>query len=154
VVYLLDTNHCSYVLNGNPDVCRRFYQIGQRLVAICPIVQAELIFMAQNSQRQLENIENVQNFIRDIRSYPITSITSEIYGEFKAELIRHYGAREKVKRRQTKLSDIGIQESDLWIASVAVEHDLTLVSADSDFRRIQAIRNLSLETWYTSTTEA
>ena len=103
-MYLLDTNHCSYILNGNPDVCRRFHQIEQRLVAICPIVQAELIFMAQNSQRQLENIKNVQNFIRDIKSYPITSITSEVYGEFKAELIRHYGAREKVKRRQTKLS--------------------------------------------------
>ena len=148
MVYLLDTNHCSYILNGNPDVCRRFHQIEQRLVAICPIVQAELIFMAQNSQRQLENIKNVQNFIRDIKSYPITSITSEVYGEFKAELIRHYGAREKVRRRQTKLSDIGIQESDLWIASVALQHNFTLVSADSDFQRIQTVRDLRLKTLY------
>jgi len=78
-MYLLDTNHCSYILQGNPDVCNRFQELGQNLVAICPIVQAELIFMAQNSQRKLENMENVRNFIQDIESYPITSIAAEIY---------------------------------------------------------------------------
>lgn len=153
-MYLLDTNHCSYILQGNPDVCNRFQELGENLVAICPIVQAELIFMAQNSQRQLENIENVRNFIQDIEIYPITSITAEIYGEFKAELIRHFGAREKIKRRRTKLSDIGIQESDLWIASIAIQHNLTLVSADRDFQRIQEVRSLSIESWYSPPTEA
>lgn len=148
-MYLLDTNHCSYILQGVSTVCNRFEELGQNLVAICPIIQAELIFMAQNSQRKLENLENVKNFIRDIRVYPIDSITANIYGEFKSDLIQHFGARDKIRRRQTKLSDIGIQESDLWIAAIALQHNLILVSADRDFQRLQTVRDFSLETWYT-----
>jgi len=152
-MYLFDTNHCSYILQGIPTVYNRFQELGESLVAICPIIQAELIFMAQNSQRKLENLENIKNFIRDIRSYPINSITANIYGEFKADLIQHFGAKDKIRRRQTKLSDIGIQESDLWIAATALQHNLILVSADRDFQRIKAVRDISLETWYTPTTE-
>ncbi|WP_318284115.1 MULTISPECIES: hypothetical protein [Brasilonema] len=30
---------------------------------------------------------------------------------------------------------------------IAIEHNLTVVSADSDFDRIQQVRTLSLESW-------
>ncbi|XZO00113.1 MAG: PIN domain-containing protein [Microcoleus sp.] len=36
---------------------------------------------------------------------------------------------------------------DLWIAAVAIQHQSTLVTADRDFQRIQAVQPLELESW-------
>ncbi|MEH1839586.1 MAG: hypothetical protein V7L20_12635 [Nostoc sp.] len=38
----------------------------------------------------------------------------------------------------------------MWIASIALQQNLTIVSADSDFQRIQQVRILSIESWFTS----
>ncbi len=152
-MYLLDTNHCIYVLQGNSVVLQYIQGLEEGLASICPIIEAELIFMAQNSQRQLENLTEVYSFLARINSYPITSRTADIYGKFKAELVHHFGPRERIRRRRIRLSDIGIQESDLWIASVALQHNLTVVSTDRDFQRLQEVRSLSVETWYSPPTE-
>jgi predicted nucleic acid-binding protein len=37
-MYLLDTNHCSYILNGIPAVTERFRQIDKAIIATCVIV--------------------------------------------------------------------------------------------------------------------
>jgi tRNA(fMet)-specific endonuclease VapC len=39
---------------------------------------------------------------------------AELYGRFKAELIRHFGSKERQKRRRTKIEAIGISDNDLW----------------------------------------
>jgi predicted nucleic acid-binding protein len=40
-----------------------------------------------------------------------------------------------------------IDENNLWIAAIALQNNLTVVSSDSDFLRIQQVRNFSLESW-------
>ncbi len=153
-MYLLDTNHCSFAIQNQPDILSRLAALSQSEITTCVIVQAELIYMAENSQKRESNLNRVKEFLKDILIYEIDSITAEIYGKFQAELMQRFGPKEKNKRRRTRMIDIGFSQHDLWIASIALQHNLTLVSADRDFQRIQEVRSLSIETWYSPKTEA
>ena len=50
-VYLLDTNHCSSLMGGDPKVQARLLEKGLAPVSICIFVQAELYFIAYYSQQ-------------------------------------------------------------------------------------------------------
>jgi tRNA(fMet)-specific endonuclease VapC len=146
-VYLLDTNHCTFLIEGVPTVINRLQEVGNALTATSVIVAGELLFMAQNSQQRTANLLKIQAFLQRIDVYPIDLAIAEIYGEFKTELIRQFGPREKSRRRTTKLGEIGISENDLWIAATALRHSLTVVSTDSDFERMRQVREFNLESW-------
>ena len=146
-MYLLDTNHCSRIIQGDTVLVRRLQELGKVPVATNVIVCGELTFMAQNSQQRAANIIRVQVFLRGIDIYPIDRETADIYGQFKVEIITQFGPRERSRRRTTKIEELGMSENDLWIASTALRHELTLVSADSDFQRMREVRAFSLESW-------
>ncbi|AUB42515.1 mvpA, tRNA [Nostoc flagelliforme CCNUN1] len=103
--------------------------------------------MAQNSQQRTANLMKIEAFLQRIDIYSIDKQTAEIYGDFKSEIIRRFGPKEKRKRQTTKLAEIGISENDLWIASTALRHSLIVVSCDSDFERMRQVREFSLENW-------
>lgn len=106
-MYLLDTNHCSYLIAKESTVFNKAIAIGTENLATCFIVHGELVFMAENSEQKQRNLTNVKNFLQYLRIY----------------------------------------DNDLWIAAIALQHNLILVSADSDFQRIQTVRPLSVENW-------
>ena len=127
---------------------RRLLELGEVPVATSVIVGGELVFMAQNSQQQrAANLIRVQTFLRGINIYPVDRETADIYGEFKAEIIARFGPRERVRRKTTRIEELGVSENDLWIASTALRHNLTIVSADSDFQRMLLVREFPLESW-------
>jgi len=150
-MYLLDTNHCSYLIRKEVTVYQRAIAIGTENLATCVIVQGELIFMAEKSAQKQQNLANVNNFLQYLRIYLTDETTAEIYGQLKASVINQFAPKEKSQRRKTKIRDIGFDDNDLWIASIAIQHNLILVSADSDFKRIQNVRDLPVENWYTPT---
>jgi tRNA(fMet)-specific endonuclease VapC len=43
-MYLLDTNHCSRIILGDPNVIDRASQVAESDLLICTIVQGELVF--------------------------------------------------------------------------------------------------------------
>lgn len=147
-MYLLDTNHCSWAIQNQPDILLHLAALEQSQISTCVIVQAELIYMAYNSERKDRNLARVREFLENILIYEINSFTAEIYGKLQSQLMENFASREKSKRRKTKLGNIGFSEHDLWIACVAIQYDLNLVSADSDFQRIKTVCDLSIEGWY------
>ncbi len=146
-MYLLDTNHCSAIILGDPNVIRRVSELGGGDIATCVIAQGELTFMMEKSQRQETNLARLTEFLEDIRVYHITEKTAKIYGEIKAALFHQFAPKDKNKRQKTKVTDLGFDENDIWIAAIALQNNLTVVSRDSDFLRIQQVRTFSLESW-------
>jgi tRNA(fMet)-specific endonuclease VapC len=80
--------------------------------------------------------------------YDVDSGTSRIYAKLKAQIMNQFAPKERSKRRKTRITDLGFGENDLWIASIAIQNNLTVVSADRDFKRIREVWTFSLETWY------
>jgi len=146
-VYLLDTNHCSRLIDGDEHVLHRFDAKGDVLVATSVIVRGELLYMAHHSARQAVNIERVKEFLREIGLFFVDEETADLYGVLKALIMAHYGPRERSKRRRTTLAQLGFDDNDLWIAATALRHGLTVVSVDSDFGRIQTVMSFELEQW-------
>lgn len=146
-MYLLDTNHCSQAILGNTNVLLRLEYIENSVITTCAIVQGELIDMAERSQRKESNLVLINRFLTGIYIHNVDGFTATIYGQLKAALFNQFAPKEKSLRRKTKITDLGFDENDLWIAAVALQHGLTVVSADSDFQRIQQVRTLTIESW-------
>ncbi|MEA5495764.1 MAG: type II toxin-antitoxin system VapC family toxin [Limnoraphis robusta] len=146
-MFLLDTNHCSYAILGNTQVLEYLASLGDQPIATCTIVKGELIDMAARSQQREANLALIQRFLSGLYIYPIDETTAEIYGKLKAAVFDRYAPKDKSQRRRTNITQLGMGENDLWIAAVAVQHQLTLVTADQDFQRIQAVQPFNLESW-------
>jgi tRNA(fMet)-specific endonuclease VapC len=147
MVYLLDTNACSRVIQGDSTIINRIVEVGEAQVATCVIVQAELLYMAYKSEQIARNLARVRLFLEDINIYFIDKESADIYAQFKVELLNKFGPQEKKKRRKTRIENLGIGENDLWIAAIALRNQLTIISRDSDFQRMQAVKSLPLESW-------
>ncbi|WP_254175015.1 type II toxin-antitoxin system VapC family toxin [Planktothrix pseudagardhii] len=148
-MYLLDTHYCSLILLENQAIIQTIEQIGETNIATSVITAGELIYMAENSKNKQQNLSLINHFIEDIRVYYIDEEIAKVYGQIKAALIKEFGPQQKTKRKTTKITELGFDENDLWIAAITRFHDLTLVTSDSDFTRIQTVINLTLENWRT-----
>jgi tRNA(fMet)-specific endonuclease VapC len=146
-MFLLDTNHCSLIMQGNTAVLEHLRAIGQTPVMTCVIVQGELILMAERSARKADNRRMVEAFLRQLTIFSIDQVTAHTYGTLKAAILQRFGPKEKAKQRHTALHQLGFSENDLWIAAIALQYQLTLVSMDSDFQRMQEIVSIPTVRW-------
>jgi tRNA(fMet)-specific endonuclease VapC len=150
-VYLLDTNHCSFVLvQRDEEVIQKLESLIKTTeISINTIVYGELMTMVYKSQRKLENLTLLNSFSQKLRIYSVDEETSRIYGEFYAQIFDCYAPKDKAKRRNYDIKEAGVRINDLWIACTAIQDNLTIVSADSDFRIMSRVRSLKLESWKT-----
>ncbi|MBI3913041.1 MAG: type II toxin-antitoxin system VapC family toxin [Chloroflexi bacterium] len=147
-MYLLDTNHCSRLLQGHPSVTQRLSLLGDATVTTCVIVQGELVFMAQKSRARAANLQQVREMLSQMHVHSVDHETANIYGKLKTDILDRFGPKEKSKRSGIRTERLGFAENDIWIAAVALRHGLVLVSADSDFDRIKQVSNLMVEKWW------
>ncbi|MBE9000033.1 type II toxin-antitoxin system VapC family toxin [Nostoc sp. LEGE 12447] len=116
-------------------------------VATSVIVQGELLYMVQKSSQQEANLRFGKTSLQTIDLYPISGGVADVYGSLKGEIVKHFGPKDKAKRRKFTVQDLGFSDNDLWIASTALHYKLTVVSGNSDFQRIQQVQTLALESW-------
>jgi len=119
---LLDTSAVIPYLKG--DVA-----IGQQIKAVpvlyLPmIVVGELYCGAYTSQHQARVLQEIKNFLTGVVMLGQSETTAEYYGQIRAELAR---------------AGTPIPENDIWIAAVAREHGMPLVTRDAHFKRISGL---------------
>ena len=120
-MYLLDTNHCSLIFLKNQTVLDYIQEVGELNIATTIITVGELTYMAENSSYKEENLTRIEQFIADIRIYYVDDVTAKIYGQIKAGLINKFGPKQKTKRQTTKITELGFDENDIWIAAITFE---------------------------------
>jgi tRNA(fMet)-specific endonuclease VapC len=92
------------------------------------IVLGELYHGAQNSKLYDDNILRIENLIKTSTLIYCDQVTAWEYG-----FIRKY-LRSKVRP---------IPENDIWLAALARQHDLILMTNDRHFRDIERLNILS-----------
>ncbi len=134
-------------MEGDLRVMEHLDALGNVLVGTSVVVRGELMYMVAKSRRQVINLVRVQSFLLGIKLYLVDEGTSDVYGQLKTDFLAHFGPREKNKRSRVTITQLGISDNDLWIAATAIQHGLTVVSADSDFRRISEVQRFPVEAW-------
>lgn len=124
--YLLDTNILIALLAGEASVTGPVAQAA--LVFVPSIALGELFYGAQKSGRPTQNVQAVEALAAVVAVLSCGLETARRYGELKA----------KLRARGTP-----IPENDLWIAAVAAEHDLILVSRDRHFAALPEIGSVT-----------
>jgi tRNA(fMet)-specific endonuclease VapC len=125
--YLLDTNIIIALFASEKGVLEAVDQADEFLVP--SIVVGELYYGAQKSAKRQANIARVESFTESNVILACDKETARWYGQVKQEL--------RAKGRP-------IPENDIWIAALAFQHGLTLVSRD---RHFDEISSLDIEVW-------
>lgn len=129
--YLLDTNVCVRYLNGESEVLRRRLQsTNLEDIAVCSIVKMELFYGAMRSNDPDASWRKQQKFLKAFVSLPFDDIAALIAGRVRAQLV-----------------NLGtpIGANDLLIASIALAHNLTLVTHNT--REFCRVEQLHIEDW-------
>ena len=148
-VTVADSNQASAIMEGDPSILERLGSISDAVIGIPLVVVGELMYMAYRSRQVHHNLARSNEFLKTVRIYRPDEDTASVYGDLKAAIFNRFGPRERAARRRATLAQLGFDENDLWIAATALQHNLTVVSADSDFPRIAEVRPLTVESWLT-----
>lgn len=121
---IVDTNAYSALLRGNPDVEKAFEDTDRLIFPF--IVVAELLSGFRAGTREKFNREGLLSLLNSAGTevlYP-SMLTMDTYATIYADL-----------RRKGK----PIPTNDLWIAALAVQHNIPLFTFDGHFSAIEGI---------------
>jgi tRNA(fMet)-specific endonuclease VapC len=125
--YLLDTN-AVIALQKNEAAMITLLAAAEE-VFVPSIVIGELYFGAYKSARSEDNRKAVETFTAGRVVLIPDADTADMYGQIKYAL--------RIKGRP-------IPENDIWIAALAMQHDLVLLTKDQHFAEVD---NLSVTQW-------
>lgn len=124
---MLDTNAAIAIIEDDADMQAWLERNSETLIP--STVVGELYFGAYKSSRVAFNVARIEEFVAGNRILPCDAETGKWYGQIKQELKSKGGP---------------IPENDVWIAAVARQYDLTLVTRDDHFQRITLLQT---ESW-------
>ena len=125
--YLLDTNAASNILRGKGvNIVAKSRAILPARQYIPSVVRAEMLYGWQADPKLTLRIPELRRFLNGYPSLPFDDAAAERYGKLRAHL-RAMGAM--------------IGPNDLMIASIALAHDLVLVTHNTaEFARVPGLR--------------
>ena len=127
--HLLDTNICSAHFRRPGGLAHQFLQHVGRLF-VPTIALGELYAGAYHVSDPTDLLQRIEDLLEDVNVLDFDPVCAKKFGEIRGSLLRQ---------------GISIPSVDLMIGSVALVHDLTLVTHNTaDFRNIPGIR---LENW-------
>ena len=120
--YLLDSNIVVAIFRPEPEVVTK---AGNAKAVYLPvIVIGELYFGALKSQKITQNITRLEKFMDKTHILDCNKETAREFGKIKHLLIK---------------AGTPIPENDIWIAAIAMQHKLTLVSRDKHFKNVDGL---------------
>jgi len=128
--YLLDTNTIIYWWKNNENIEKKVIEAGFDNIFLSFTVVSELFFGAFNSSNVENNLNKIFRFLEKITVIESSINISHTFGEIKANL-----------RKTGKMID----DADIFIASVALEYDLILVT--NNVKHFTNIQKLKIENW-------
>lgn len=124
---LLDTNIVIGLFAKDQAVLARLSKTDSLFIP--SIVVGELYFGAYKSAHPDQNVRRVEELVATSAILNCDAVTAEHYGRIKKAL------RDKGRP---------LPENDIWIAALAQQHGLTVVSRDQHFNEIES---LPVEAW-------
>jgi tRNA(fMet)-specific endonuclease VapC len=129
--FLLDTNICSAHLRRPSGLSHRFFQHSGRLY-LPTIALAELYAGAYHCPDPTPLLRKIEELLEDVSLLGFDQFCAEQFGRIRGGLLQR---------------GLSVNGMDLMIASVALAHQLTLVTHNTaDFRHIPG---LQLDDWLT-----
>lgn len=125
--FLLDTNIVIALFGASQDLKWQFAYDADYWIPC--IVVGELLYGAYHSAEIRQNLREIEAFISSMRIAECNSETAQFYGRIKGDL-----------RKRGKL----IRDNDIWIAAIASQNRLTLLTRDAHF---SSVPGLSSESW-------
>jgi tRNA(fMet)-specific endonuclease VapC len=125
--YALDTSVLILELRGDPAIHSRL--VGASRLYIPSIALGELYVGALGSANPADAVAQVDALAAATTILSTDATTARVYGQAKQHL-----------RRQGQT----IPDNDLWIASTAIQYNLTLAARDAHFNRVVG---LLIEQW-------
>jgi tRNA(fMet)-specific endonuclease VapC len=125
--FLLDTNAIIARIAGDAAVQALLIQADE--VFIPTIALGEMYYGAEHSGRIRDNLAQVERFAAGRTVLVCDAQTARWYGRIRYRL--------RVKGRP-------IPDNDLWIAAIALQHSLTIVTRDEHFNEVDG---LAVERW-------
>jgi predicted nucleic acid-binding protein len=121
---LIDTNIYTHALAGDPETTEILRHTQK--IAICCISIGELLSGFKGVTREKENRKELEEFLDSprVKIYGIDDDTAEFYAEILNNL---------------RKNGRPIPTNDIWIASVALQYGLKLLSKDHHFKYVPGL---------------
>jgi tRNA(fMet)-specific endonuclease VapC len=123
--YLLDTNVVIALFDQHPNVLDELARA--HAIFMASTVLGELYYGAHYSAQVVPNLARVTTLARNNTVLVCDEVTALYYGQVKAKL------RAKGKP---------IPENDIWIAALALQHQLTLATWDGHFDEVDGLQTV------------
>lgn len=124
---LLDTNIVIALFARDTAIAVALAQAPK--VFVPSMVLGELYYGANHSERIAANLVKIDEF---------RAASAILFAD--GDTARHYGRIKNALR----LKGRPLPENDIWIAAIAAQYNLTLISRDAHFRQIEGI---AVESW-------